>query len=117
MTGKGRVALGVLGLVVVLVGLLTWSLESEYGSGLNFSMSNTAGGEWVVSEIDEHAGTSEVVFTGSQEEASAYTDQRRSDGVSLLLPGLMIGAGALMVVIAGLWPALLRLRRRDGAGG
>ncbi len=110
-----RVALAVLGLVVALAGMLSWSLENEYGSGLNFSLSGHPGGKWVVSEIDEQKGTSVVAFEGSQEEAAAYTAERRSAGKSFLLPGLIIAAGVLMFAAAIGWPLLRRFHRRDGS--
>lgn len=36
MRGSHRAALGGLGLVVVLAGVVAWSIEDVYGSGLNF---------------------------------------------------------------------------------
>lgn len=115
MSLKRRAGLAVVGLLVLLVGWAARDIEAEYGSGLNFSIFNAAGGDFVVSEVDEQRGTSTVVFSGSQEEAAAYTDKRRSDGVNQLLPSLVIGTGVLILAFAIVGPLLLRLRRPDGS--
>lgn len=97
-----RVAVGVLGGLVVLVGLGVWSLGSEYGSGLNFS-TESDGTIHRVFEVNEQAPETEdrsVVFEGTEEEASAYIDQRRAEGTNLVIPGPIIGVGALIVITA-----------------
>lgn len=98
-----RVAVGVLGGLVVLVGLGLWSWESEYGSGLDFS-TESDGTVHRVLEVDEQAPDSEdrrtVVFEGTEEEALAYIEQRRAEGTNLVIPGLIIGVGALIVIAA-----------------
>lgn len=98
-----RVAVGVLGGLVVLVGVGVWSLGSEYGSGLNFS-SQTDGTVHRVLEVDEQAPDTEgrftVVFEGTEEEAAAYIEQRRAEGTNLVIPGLIIGVGGLIVLAA-----------------
>jgi len=103
LSKAARVAVGVLGGLVVLVGLGVWSLESEYGSGLNFS-TESDGTVHRVFEVDEQAPEPEdrftVVFEGTEEEALAYIEQRRADGTNLVFPGLIVGAGALMVIAA-----------------
>jgi len=106
LSRAARLAVGVLGGLVVLVGLGVWSLESEYGSGLNFS-TESDGTVHRVFEVDEQAPEPEhrftVVFEGTEEEALAYIEQRRAEGTNLVIPGLIIGVGAL-IVIAGLIP-------------
>jgi hypothetical protein len=103
LSRAARVAIGVLGGLVVLVGLVAWSLESEYGSGLNFS-TESDGTVHRVFEVDEQAPDSEdrfiVVFEGTEEEASAYIEQRRAEGTNLVIPGLIIGVGVLIVIVA-----------------
>jgi hypothetical protein len=103
LSKAARVAVVVLGVLVLLVGLLAWSLESEYGSGLNFSMESD-GTVHRVFEVDEQAPAPEdrstVVFEGTEEEASAYIQRRRAEGTNLVIPGLILGVGALMVVAA-----------------
>lgn len=100
---RAHVAVGVLGVLVVLVGLGVWSLESEYGSGLNFSVVSE-GTVHRVLEVDEQAPEPEdrftVVFEGTEEEASAYIEQRRAEGANFVIPGLIIGVGALLVIAA-----------------
>jgi hypothetical protein len=111
----GRVALAVVGVIVVFVGFVAWSLEDEYGSGLNFSLSSRAGGPWIVSEVDGQNGTSVVRFEGSQEDATAYMEERRSAGENFLIPGLVIVGGAILIVVAIFWPHFSRFRSRGGA--
>ena len=115
LSRTARVAVGVLGGLVVLVGLGVWSLETEYGSGLNFS-TESDGTVHRVFEVNEQAPEPEdrftAVFEGTEEEASAYIEQRRAEGRNLVIPGLIIGVGAL-IVIAALLPN--RETRTNGA--
>ncbi len=98
-----RVAVGVLGGLVVLIGLGVWSLESEYGSGLNFSV-EFDGTVHRVFEVDEQAPEPEdrstVVFEGTEQEAMSYIEQRRAEGTNRIIPGVIIGVGTLMVIAA-----------------
>ncbi len=102
-----RVAVGVIGGLVLLVGMVAWSLESEYGSGLNFS-TESDGTIHRVFEVEEQAPDPEdrftVVFEGTEGEASAYIQRRRAEGTNLVIQGLIIGVGVLMV-LAALVPA------------
>ena len=103
LSRAARVAVGVLGGLVVLVGLGVWSLGSEYGSALNFSTESDGTVHRVI-EVDEQAPEPEdrstVVFEGTEEEALAYIEQRRAEGTNLVIPGLIIGVGALIVIAA-----------------
>lgn len=103
LSKPARVAVGVLGGLVVLVGVGVWSLGSEYGPGLNFS-TESDGTIHRVLEVNEQAPETEdrfsVVFEGTQEEASAYIEQRRAEETNLAIPGLIIGVGALIVIAA-----------------
>lgn len=103
LSRAARVAVGVLGGLVVLVGLVAWGVESEYGSGLNFS-AESDGTVYRVFEVDEQAPDPEdrfvVVFEGTEEEASAYIEQRRAEETNLVIPGLIVGVGALIVSAA-----------------
>ncbi len=114
LSRASRVAVGVLGGLVVLVGLGVWSLESEYGSGLNFSVESD-GTVHRVFEIDEQAPDPEdrltVVFEGTEEEASAYIAQRRAETTNLVIPGLVVGVGVLTVIAA-----LIPIRRTPPNG-
>jgi hypothetical protein len=93
----GRVALVVFGLLVILVGLGAWSIEGEYGSGLNFSVESRSG----TATVFEERGPKLVpVFEGTQEEASTYMGQRRSQGESFVGPGIIIAVGIVLVVVA-----------------
>lgn len=98
-----RVARVVLGGLVVLVGLGVRSLEAEYGSGLNFSVESD-GTVHRVFEVNEQApetkDRSTPVFEGTEEEVSAYIARRRAEGTNLMIPNLIIGVGALIVIAA-----------------
>jgi hypothetical protein len=107
-TKSTRVLVGVIGVVVALAGLLWWALESEYGSGLNFEVVG-AGDAATVYEVDESAARTSV-FEGTEEEALAYIERRQGEGENLLFPGLVIGAGALLILIP-----LIAARRSDSA--
>lgn len=98
-----RVARVVLGGLVVLVGLGVRSIEAEYGSGLNFGVESD-GTVHRVFEVNEQAPEPEdrsiVVFEGTEEEVAAYIARRRAEGTNLVIPNLMIGVGALIVIAA-----------------
>lgn len=108
MSTVGRVGLVVVGLVVVFGGMVAWSFEDEYGSNTNFAVQGPPGGNVVVLAVDEQAGTNTPVFEGPEEEGLAYIEQRRSVGKDFLVPGLVIAAGALLVLAA-----LLARSRRE----
>lgn len=57
-------------------------------------------GNVVVLEVDEQSGTNTPVFEGPEEEALAYIEQRRSVGKDFLAPGLVVAAGAPLVLTA-----------------
>ena len=85
-----------LGLVAVLGGLVAWSIEDEYGSGLNYSLVPRDGRSYV---YEEHAG-SEPVFVESRDEAFEYIEQTRAGGESFVLPGADHRGGS-SVLVAG----------------
>lgn len=103
LSRAARVAVGVLGGLVVLVGLGLWILESEYGSESNFSTESDGAVHRVI-EVDEQAPEPEdrfaVVFEGTEEEALAYIEQRRAEERNLVIPGLIIGVGAVIIIAA-----------------
>ena len=103
---KSRVLIAVVGLLVAFVGWVAWSIEGEYGSGTPFVVETHQDGSAIVYDVDEQEGTRTPVFEGSQQEAVAFMERRRSEGENFLLPALIIVAGALLVVVA-----LVPLRR------
>jgi hypothetical protein len=90
-----RIVLIVLGLVAVLGGMAAWAIEDEYGSGLNYSLVPRDDRTYV---YEEQAGE-EPVFVGSRDEAFEYMEQRRAAGESFVLPGAIIAAGAILVIV------------------
>jgi hypothetical protein len=90
-----RIGLIVLGLVAVLGGLVAWSIEDEYGSGLDYSLMPRDGSTYV---YEEHAGE-EPVFVGSRDEVFEYMEQQRAAGESFVLPGAIIVAGAIVAIV------------------
>ena len=95
MSRRARIVLIVLGLVAVLGGVFAWTIEDEYGSGLDFS-TRPRDGQTAVYEAQ--AGE-EPVFVGSRDEAFEYMEQRRAAGESFVLPGAIIAAGAILVIV------------------
>ena len=95
MYRRARIVLIVLGLLVVVGGLVAWDIEDEYGSGLDFSMMPRDGQTAV---FDAQAGQ-EPVFVGSRDEAFEYMERKRSAGESFVLPGAIIAAGAVVVIV------------------
>ncbi len=95
MSRRARIVLIVLGLVVVLGGLFAWTVEDEYGSGLDFSTMPRDGQTAV---FEAQAGE-EPVFVGSRDEAFEYMERRRAAGESFVVPGAIIAAGAILVIV------------------
>jgi len=103
-TRSTRIRLAVLGVLVGLFGLAAWSFEKEYGSGTNFMVEQRAGGAAIVYDVDEtstdassQTGTNPV-FEGSEEEAMAYIEERRSQGLNFTLPITALGLGGLLLL-------------------
>jgi hypothetical protein len=90
-----RIVLIVVGLVAVLGGVFAWTIEDESGSGLDFS-TRPEDGQTAVYQAQ--AGE-EPVFVGSRDEAFEYMEQRRAAGESFALPGAIIAAGAIVLVV------------------
>lgn len=94
-----RAAVAIFGVLVLLGGLLAWGFAREYGSGLNFAMEGE-GRSVTVYEVDEQRGVQTPVFQGSEVDALAYTESRRAEETSYLVPSLIIAAGGVLVLAA-----------------
>lgn len=94
MSKGARVGLVIFGLLVVVTGLFLWAMESEYGADLNYTIVIEDG---IATVFEETAG--EVAQFDSNDEAVAYTEQKRAEGANYLLPGLVIASGMAVVVI------------------
>ncbi len=95
MSRTVRIGLIVLGVVAVLGGIVAWSIEDEHGSGLDYSTRPSDGD---VAVFEASAGA-EPVFVGSRDEASDYMEQERNARGSFVMPGAIIAAGAILVIV------------------
>lgn len=95
-----RVVLVVIGLIVVLVGLLAWGVEDEYGSGLDFQVAMDSG-TWTVHDMSDGK---QLMFEGSRSEAQAYMDRARAARENFVVPGVILAIGVALVVIGILLP-------------
>lgn len=102
------IGLIVLGVVLVLVGMVAWGWETEYGSG-NDSMIEVDAITDVakVYDLDEQAGTRELVFEGTTAEAQAYAEEQRTSGRNYMIPALILAAGGALILL-GVWPRRTR---------
>ena len=98
MSRPVRIGLIVLGLVAILGGVFAWTIEDQYGSGLDFTLKPRDGQTYVY----EAQTGSEPVFVGSRDEADEYMEQRRAAGESFVVPGAVIAAGAIVVIVGAL---------------
>jgi hypothetical protein len=105
MSRRARIVLIVLGLVVVLGGLFPWTVEDEVGSGLDFSLRPRDG----QTAVYEAQAGGQPVFVGSRDGASEYMERRRAAGESFVVPGTIIAAGAILVIVGA-----FASRRTDG---
>ena len=83
------------GLVVILGGVFAWSVEGEYGSGLDFS---TKPQDDQTAVFEAQSGE-EAVFVGSRDEAFEYMEQRRAADESFVVPGAIIAVGVILVAV------------------
>jgi hypothetical protein len=83
------------GLLAVLGGMFAWTIEDEYGPGVDFS-TRPRDGQTAVYETQ--AGE-EPIFVGSRGEAFEYMEQRRAAGESFVLPGAIIATGVIVVIV------------------
>ena len=106
-----RIILAILGVIALVVGVAAWSLETEYGGEGPGSMEMLPDGTVRVYDVDEQITDAEghpapvLVFEGTQEEADAWVEQRRSEGRSYLIPVLILSVGAVLGVGA-VFPSL-----------
>jgi hypothetical protein len=96
-----RVALVLVGIVLLGAGWLAWIQEEKIGSGTNFLVAVTQGnrmdGSAIVYDVDEEAGTRTKVFEGSPEEAQEYTAARGAEGKSFVTPGRLFALGGVLL--------------------
>ena len=109
MSRTVRVVLILLGLVIVYGGLAAWSIEDQYGSGLDYSLMPRDGGIHVF----ETSAGAEPVFVGSRAEAFEYMERQRAARESFVIPGGFIAAGAVLVIVGAF--AGRRTERPKGA--
>jgi hypothetical protein len=95
-----RVVLIAVGVVLIVIGLFVWSIEDEYGSGLNFATEVGDDGTVTVYEVDEAGGREVLVFEGTPSETFEYMERRRSAGESFVTPIALIAIGAALVLLA-----------------
>ena len=99
---RRRMGIGLVGVLVILVGLAAWSLETEYG-GNSVGGSETAGDVTRVFDIDEGSLDSEghpvttIVFEGTEAEAESFMKARWGEGRNYVYPAIVIGAGVLLL--------------------
>jgi hypothetical protein len=98
MSRTGRIVLIALGLVIVFGGVFAWTVEDEYGSGLDFSTEPRDG----QTAVYEAQAGSEPVFVGTRGGAFEYMERRRAAGESFVGPGAIIAVGAVLVVVGAL---------------
>lgn len=103
---------------MVLVGLATWSLETEYGgnavAGSTFSGDLHRVFDVVEGEIDVdgHPVTT-IVFEGTEAEANAYMERRWREGRNYTIPAVVITGGVVIVLGGLVAPLGSRAKRSD----
>ena len=90
-----RKTLVVIGLVLVVIGLAAWAWQSTYG-GTEFG--GVEIGPDGVAQVYDPDG--QVVFEGTEEEADAFIEEAQGGFRVFLVPGLIIGLGAAVIILA-----------------
>jgi hypothetical protein len=96
-----RVALVLIGIALLGAGWLAWIEEEKVGSGTDFStMPGAMPGSVIVFETDEQDPSKQTrVFDGPIQEANRYMDERRAEGKSFIIPGLLLVLGGMLVTL------------------
>ena len=97
-----RKALTVIGLVVIIAGLAAWSWQDTYGGTEFGGVEIDADGNAQVFNPD-----GQVVFEGTEGESEAFIEEAQSGLGVFLVPGLIIGLGAALIIWAVAAPAKL----------
>jgi hypothetical protein len=112
-----RILSAVIGCFVVLVGMVLWAAENEYGSDApDFTIeTGPQQNRSIVYAIDGPSQERSKVFEGTPSQALAYVTQQREQagGRSFLAAGLTIATGVVLVIVAVVWPR--RTKSRDEA--
>ncbi len=104
-----RMLLVVFGGVVVLAGVVAWSVGSPVGgAGLDPELITEIDGDTVrIYEFNEHGPfdnegrpVQSLVFEGSQAEADAFMSEPQAEDRNYLVPALIIAVGAVIVIVA-----------------
>jgi hypothetical protein len=90
-----RKALVVIGLVLTVIGLAAWAWQSTYG-GTEFG--GVEIGRDGAAQVYDPDG--QVVFEGTEEEAEAFIEEAQGGFGVFLVPGLIIGLGAALIILA-----------------
>ena len=108
-----RILVALVGGFVVLVGMVLWAAENEYGSDApDFTIeTGPQGNRSIVYAID---GGRSKVFEGTYSQALAYVAQQREQagGRSFLTAGLTIATGGVLIIVAIFWPRRTKSRPR-----
>jgi len=105
-----RLTVFALGVLTVLVGLVAWSLETEYGGNPVAGSESTGDGGERVFDLDETRLDNQgqpittIVFEGTPAEAAEFIRRRHEEGRSYAIPGLVIAVGGIAMVVAILPP-------------
>ena len=99
-SNTNRKALWVIGVVVIVTGLAAWSWQGTYG-GTEFSRVEI--GPDGAAQVYDPDG--QVVFEGTEEEAEAFIEEAQGGFGVFLVPGLIIGLGAALIILAVAAPA------------
>ncbi len=94
-SNANRKVLGVIGVVVIVAGLAAWSWQGTYGGtefgGVEIGPNGAA---------QVFAPDGQVVFEGTEQEAEAFIEEAQGGFGVFLVPGLMIGLGAALIILA-----------------
>ena len=99
-SNANRKALAAIGVAVVVLGLAAWSWQGTYG-GTEFG--GVVVGPDGAAQVYDPDGL--VVFEGTEHEAEAFIEEAQGGIGVFLVPGLIIGLGAALVVLAIAIPA------------
>ena len=111
-----RILVALVGGFVVLVGMVLWAAENEYGSDApDFTIeTGPQGNRSIVYAIDGQARGRSKVFEGTYSQALAYVAQQREQagGRSFLTAGWTIATGGALIIVAIFWPRRTKSRPR-----
>lgn len=121
LTTVGRLGLAAFGLFLLLAGMVTWSWVTEYGAGINWLVESADEGIERLYIVEEQSHDpngpppTSLIFEGTPQEVFEFAEAYEAERRSYVVPAVILVAGALIVIVAIVYPRLRDMTRGSAA--